>query len=378
MFECKTVTLRTRPIKHGQLSFYLDYYPGYRDKETMKVIRHESLGIYIYEKPKNRREREFNEQMTEKAEAIRCRRFDAIINERYDFLDKSKLKGDFLEYYRRQLCKHDQKWKFVYIHFSNFVGGKCIFEEIDIDLCNRFREYLLTAKKLKSNNDTISQNSASGYWSTFRGFLKDLYRAKLIRNNINDFLDKIVTEDIDKDFLTQQELYKLAETPCDIPVLKTASLFACLTSLRISDILALRWENIQDYYDGGKFMKIITQKTKSIDTIPISKEALELIGNTGEGIIFKGLKRSMTQAPMKKWIKSAGITKNITFHSYRRTFATLQAAAGTDIITIASIMTHKSISTTQLYTKTVDANKRKASSKITLKRQDGQGKKNDL
>lgn len=64
------------------------------------------------------------------------------------------------------------------------------------------------------------------------------------------------------------------------------------------------------------------------------------------------------------------LAQPITFHSYRRTFATLQAAAGTDIITIASIMTHKSISTTQLYTKTVDANKRKASSKITLKRKE--------
>lgn len=29
MLECKTVTLRTRPLKHGMLSFYLDYYPGY-------------------------------------------------------------------------------------------------------------------------------------------------------------------------------------------------------------------------------------------------------------------------------------------------------------------------------------------------------------
>ena len=45
---CKTVTLRTRKIKGGeQLSFYLDYYPGYRDESTMKVMRHESLGIYI-------------------------------------------------------------------------------------------------------------------------------------------------------------------------------------------------------------------------------------------------------------------------------------------------------------------------------------------
>ena len=55
---CKTVTLRTRKIKKGtQLSFYLDYYPGYRDESTMKVQRHESLGIYIFAKPRNQRER---------------------------------------------------------------------------------------------------------------------------------------------------------------------------------------------------------------------------------------------------------------------------------------------------------------------------------
>lgn len=85
MSECKTVTLRTRPLKKGMLSFYLDYYPGYRDQETMKTIRHEGLNIYIYANPKNQRERDFNAAMSEKAEAIRCRRFEAIVNERYDF-----------------------------------------------------------------------------------------------------------------------------------------------------------------------------------------------------------------------------------------------------------------------------------------------------
>ena len=69
MQYCKTVTLRTRPIKNGMLSFYLDYYPGYRDIVTMKTTRHESLGIYIYADPQNKREKEFNEIMTEKAEA---------------------------------------------------------------------------------------------------------------------------------------------------------------------------------------------------------------------------------------------------------------------------------------------------------------------
>ena len=85
---CKTVTLRTRKIKGGeQLSFYLDYYPGYRDESTMKVMR------YIYAKPKSQREKDYNDRMREKAEALRCRRYESIVNERYDFFDKEKMKA---------------------------------------------------------------------------------------------------------------------------------------------------------------------------------------------------------------------------------------------------------------------------------------------
>ena len=367
MLECKTVTLRTRPLKNGMLSYYLDYYPGYRDQETMKSIRHEGLNIYIYANPKNERERNFNATMSEKAEAIRCRRFESIVNDRYDFFARHKLKADFLEYYRRQLRKHDQKWEFVYHHFYNFVHGKCTFEEIDIDLCNKFREYLLNAKQLRRDG-RISKNSASGYWSTFRGLLKILYRNQLIKTNINDFLDKIETEDTPKDYLSVEELYKLAETPCKKPILKTAALFSCLTSLRISDILSLQWHEIVDFAAGGKCVHTITQKTKTEDIIPISDEALQLIGYSPEktGLVFKGLKRSWTQHPMKEWIRKAGITKNITFHSYRRTYATLQGAAGTDIRTIQSNMAHKSITTTQRYMKVVDSNKREASNRISL------------
>ena len=367
MLECKTVTLRTRPLKNGMLSYYLDYYPGYRDQETMKTIRHEGLNIYIYANPKNERERNFNATMSEKAEAIRCRRFESIVNDRYDFFDRHKLKADFLEYYRKQLRKHDQKWEFVYHHFYNFVHGKCTFEEIDIDLCNKFREYLLNAKQLR-RDDRISKNSASGYWSTFRGLLKILYRNRLITTNINDFLDKIAIEDTPKDYLSVEELYKLAETPCKKPILKTAALFSCLTSLRISDILSLQWHEIVDFAAGGKCVHTITQKTKTEDIIPVSDEALQLIGYSPEktGLVFKGLKRSWTQHPMKEWIREAGITKNITFHSYRRTYATLQGAAGTDIRTIQSNMAHKSITTTQRYMKVVDSNKREASNRISL------------
>ena len=63
----------------------------------------------------------------------------------------------------------------------------------------------------------------------------------MIKTNVNDFLEKIETEDVMKEALSVEELYKLAETPCKKPILKTASLFSCMTSLRISDILSLCW-----------------------------------------------------------------------------------------------------------------------------------------
>ena len=109
---CKTVTLRTRKIKGGeQLSFYLDYYPGYRDESTMKVMRHESLGIYIYAKPKSQREKEYNDRMREKAEALRCRRYESIVNERYDFFDKEKMKATIKrEQYQTRLSIAEREW----------------------------------------------------------------------------------------------------------------------------------------------------------------------------------------------------------------------------------------------------------------------------
>ena len=274
---CKTVALRTRPIKNGMLSFYLDYYPGYRDPDTMKVVRHESLGIYIHAHPRTTHEKQLNRSLTEKAKLICGRRYEQVVCDRYDLPNPTRRKGDFLSYYESLLRKHDKKWDFVYQHFCNYVQGKCTFEEIDLDLCNGFREYLLSAKQLNNAKLDVSRNSAAGYWSTFRGLLKHLYRNKLIASNINDFLDKIETTDVVKDYLSEEELYTLAETECPIPILRTASLFACLTGLRISDILALRWEDIVDYSAGGKCVHIITQKTKSEDIIPISEEALDLI-----------------------------------------------------------------------------------------------------
>ena len=72
LHTCTKFTLRQREITNGRISLYLDYYPAVRHPETMIMSRREYLGIYIYARPKNEMEREFNNDMLMKAEAIRC------------------------------------------------------------------------------------------------------------------------------------------------------------------------------------------------------------------------------------------------------------------------------------------------------------------
>ena len=71
---CTKVTVRKRPIKNGQTSLYLDFYPPIRNPKTGKLSRREYLGLYIYTNPVERFQQEYNKSMIQKAEIIKCRR----------------------------------------------------------------------------------------------------------------------------------------------------------------------------------------------------------------------------------------------------------------------------------------------------------------
>ena len=118
---------------------------------------------------------------------------------------------------------------------------------------------------------------------------------------------RCICQDTKREYLTLYEVKRLAATPCKIPVLKAASLFSCLTGLRISDILNLQWSDFGLAPDRGYCIRIRTQKTKTEATLPISYEAYELCGEVGKGKVFKGLTRSMINYPLKHWLAEAGI-----------------------------------------------------------------------
>ena len=138
------VTLRKRLLPSGKITLYLDFYPPLRDPHSRKYVRHEYLGIYLVNKPRFQSDKDANKEKIAQAEAIRSERELAIIRGQYDFLDKTKLKMDFLAYFKTKLDTKDQKWIRVYDHFSNYCGGVCKMGDITVPFCEGFRHTFAT------------------------------------------------------------------------------------------------------------------------------------------------------------------------------------------------------------------------------------------
>ena len=93
-----------------------------------------------------------------------------------------------------------------------------------------------------------------------------------------------------------------------------------------------------EQFNGGYRLNFTQQKTKGVEYMPISEQAYNLCGEQKEGelLVFAGLPDpSWINRPVKKWDEAAGITKHITFHCFRHSYATLQLAGGTDFIPLA-------------------------------------------
>lgn len=155
-----------------------------------------------------------------------------------------------------------------------------------------------------------------------------------------------------------------------LPSLRIASLFSCLTGLRWSDIEKLTWGEIEETDQSDiSLLKYRQKKTGRSEYLPISNQARELLGarKPQSERVFPDLKYSATNNTiLKNWILSAGIEKNITFHCFRHTYATLQLAGGTDIYVISGNLGHSNLKTTEIYTKITNEKKVEAADKIKL------------
>lgn len=360
------VTLQKSYLKNGTISLYLAYYPPFYDAREHKVIKRENLGLSLIAKPKTAIERKHNEDIEDLALAIQSKRVIQIRNEEFGFIDRSKGQEDFLAYFEKECRSKHSKWLECYKHFSKFCRGQCTFNTLNVALCKGFREYLLHDVKNRRTKEPLHQNSAAGYLTVFRTVLKQAYVDKMLDCNLNDYFDAIKTIPTEKETLTQEECERLLATPCKSDVLKRATMFAIFTGLRISDILSLEWDHIIKAPNGKWCIYKEIQKTRKWKAVPMTEEALYFCGERSHGYVFKGLKRTMAQEPFKKFIAEAGITKHITFHCLRHTFATLLHAKKIDIYTIMTLMGHSQVTTTQIYTDVADDTMWEAVEKITF------------
>lgn len=364
------VTLRQR-TKGKKVSLYLDYYKdGKRD--------YEFLQLYLTPEPEKgkltKEQKELNRKTLDLAEAIRSKRLLQIKNEEYGFRDTDKAKGSFIAFFERLTEKRRDSlgnwgnWDSVLKHIKKFAPNGVSFKDIDKNWLENFKIYLQQQVKDKTRK-TLSQNSQSSYFNKITAALKEAVKEGILQVNPALQVEGIKADDSNREFLTLEELQAVAKAECEMPILKNAFIFSSLTGLRWSDIEKLVWSEVQHSDQSGYYIRFRQKKTKGAETLPISEQAFQLLGDRRkqEDKVFDGLYYSAWHnLKLREWVMKAGITKHITFHCARHTYATLQITLGTDIYTVSKLLGHKHLKTTEIYAKVIDHKKQEAANKIKL------------
>jgi integrase len=166
---------------------------------------------------------------------------------------------------------------------------------------------LLSGPALGRSMRKISKNTAASYFLMFKRTLKLAYKQKLLTENIGEIIESITPNETQTEYLSQKELQKLADTPCETEVLKKASLLSALTGLRFSDIKALCWSQIRQF-EGHYYIQFRQEKTEKLEMLPISDIAIKLIGKQQHRqiLVFTGLTYPQVDHGLPKWINDSG------------------------------------------------------------------------
>lgn len=368
------IRLRKRTTQSGNTSLYLDIYlNGERTYEYLK--------LYLVPE-RTRADKEKNRETLKLAEAIKSKRIVELRNGEYGFKDDFASDTLFFDYYK-MLCekRHGEEsrgnwgnWYSCLHHLRIYEKReKITFAEITPEWVQGFKDYLEN-RAIAWAHDTrhrekeypLSRNSKVSYFNKLRACLNQAFEDRIIARNPIRGIDGFKAEEGTRMYLTMEELKKLVNTPCDYESVRKAFLFSCLTGLRRSDIVRLKW---RDVFQQGDFTRIIfkQKKTNGQEYLDITEQAAELMGEHGKGddFVFDDIfSPDCTNRTIQHWVLRAGIDKKISFHCARHTFAVMMLDLGTDIYTVSKLLGHRELSTTQIYAKVLDKNKQAAVQRI--------------
>ena len=368
----ESVSVRERILSDGTSSLYLDIrHNGKRSREFLKLYLLPGKSASI---------REQNRKTRADAEAIRADRQIQLQKGSYEVLQQYKSNTYFFPYYKK-LCEERFRtdsqgnwgnWHSCLRYLEAYCDESTTFDEITTDWIKGFKDFLDNVEKdthkRRTRNDAnafngLSLNSKHSYFNKLKACINSAFEEHIIAVNPLRGVKGFKQDEVEREHLSWEEVCRLDSTPCKYPVLKRAFLFSCFTGLRKSDVERLRWDEVHEF-DG--FTRIVwkQKKTGGQEYLDIPKQAEKYLGEKvedSEDLVFRPmLTGSQLSVEIRRWMLSAGITKDITYHCSRHTFAVLMLNFGADIYTVSKMLGHKELQTTQIYTKVLDKKKQAA------------------
>lgn len=359
---------------NNQISLYLEIYKGTTKTPDgkIKILRdYKYLNLYLIDKPVTPLDRQQNKEIWQLANDIKAKTELEIKNGLYGFSPAAKDKINFIDFIKSEAEKKTTHiWLSTMQKLISFAGENISFSQITPAFCLDFKDYLEALVKADAKTDkkkkSLGANTANIYFSTFKTCLKSAKDRNIIK--VNPCIDIIPPKKrpVKKEYLTIDEVRKLTKANCKDEAVKRAFLFSVLTGLRWSDIQKLKWSEVVTTSNGSQLV-FNQKKTGGLEYIPLSEQARTLLGKAGkpDQPVFENLVYSYHIGVMIEiWMAKAGITKKITFHNARHSFAVMQLDLGTDIYTVSQLLGHSSLNSTQVYAKIVDEKKRLAANRI--------------
>jgi integrase len=322
--------------------YFLDFYSG--GKRHAKNINLRTT----YDGPKN-------DEVERLARQVAVNYGDHEWRQRHRFESKVKGQVSFAAFFRSLVQGRHWAWMGTLRLLEMFPLKETPVGDIDTEWLLSIQEFFLNMPT--RSNRKLSQNSASTYYAKIKAALQIAVQRGLIAENPAVKIKAIQQVPSKRVYLTIEELQWLANTPCTDPEVKRAFLFSCYTGLRISDVEALTWDNIQH----GR-VAIRVKKTRNPEWLDLSATALKLLGTHGQSSerVFRLPPAGTMWTILQVWVASAGITKHVSFHVSRHTFATLMLSNTKDLFLVGKLLGHTDIKHTQIYAKIIDDRKKDA------------------
>lgn len=171
---------------------------------------------------------------------------------------------------------------------------------------------------------------------------------------------------VERESLTKEELAKLENKYFRIERLQQVLdmfLFSCYTGLAYIDLAELTPGNIIKGIDGNLWISTNRAKTETSVRVPLLPRAKELMEKYADdpralnsGTVFPVISNQRMNGYLKEIAEICGISKDLTFHIARHTFATtVTLSNGVPIESVSKMLGHTSIRTTQIYAKVVES-----------------------